>query len=186
MHTLFDRSEPRRVSPGEYPTWDQALALLNRDVAATLPEQDPLQLLALPPDDGDGPENVHVALANGEWHGNHLHPGPADDPASVLAIIADATQETVVERLRQAWPLCAEHGLGMHPRDADGQLSWWCAGERLRRGPAHIPRSCGRARCPRPPTSPRPEEAAGELMPPLSRPLNTEWHEEGHTDWVLL
>ncbi|MFD9124762.1 hypothetical protein [Kitasatospora sp. NPDC059571] len=143
MRALFDHHEPRRVLPGEYPTWDRALALLNRDVAVTLPEQGPLQLLALAPYDEDGPENVYVALANGEWHGNYLHPESADDPASALAVIADAAQDAVTERLRQAWPLCAEHGLGMHPRDADGQLSWWCAGERSRRGPAHIRAAVG-------------------------------------------
>ena len=143
MRALFDRPGPRRVSPGEYPMWDGALALLNRDLAVTLPEQEPLQLLALPSHAADEPENVYVALANGEWHGNYLYPDSADDPAYALAIVADAAQETVTECLWQAWPLCAEHDLGMHPRDADGQLSWWCAGERLRRGPAHYRAAVG-------------------------------------------
>ncbi|MEU2354354.1 hypothetical protein ABZ599_15535 [Streptomyces misionensis] len=139
MRELFDRPEPRRVSPGEYPMWDRALTLLNQDLAATLPEQGPLQLLA----DVDEPENVYVAMANAEWHGNPLDPDSADKPASALLIVADAAQETVTECLRQAWPLCAEHGLGMHPRDVDEQLSWWCAGERLRRGPGHFRAAVG-------------------------------------------
>ncbi|MCX5008963.1 hypothetical protein OHB05_41315 [Streptomyces sp. NBC_00638] len=143
MRAVFDCPEPRRVSPGEYPLWDRALALLNRDLAVTLPEREPLQLLALPPNEATEPEYVYVALVNGEWHGNHLDPDSADDPASALAVVADAAQETVTELLWQAWPLCAEHDLGMHPRDADGQLSWWCAGERLRRGPAHIRAAVG-------------------------------------------
>ncbi|MFD5101774.1 hypothetical protein [Streptomyces albidochromogenes] len=143
MRPHDDRPEPRRVSPGEHPIWEQALALLNRDLAATLPEQEPLRLLALPPHDADEPEDVYVALANGEWHGNHLYPESARDLASALAIVADAAQETVTERLWQAWPLCAEHGLGMHPGDADGQLSWWCAGERSRHGAAHIRAAVG-------------------------------------------
>ncbi|MFC0842609.1 hypothetical protein ACFH04_02515 [Streptomyces noboritoensis] len=143
MRASFEGPEPRRVPPGEYPMWDLPLALLNRDLAATLPEQEPLQLLALPPYAADEPESVYVALANGEWHGSHLYQDPADGPASALAIVADAAQETVTECLWQAWPLCAEHGLGMHPQDADGQLSWWCAGERLRRGSAHIRAAVG-------------------------------------------
>lgn len=143
MRALSTGPEPRRVLPGEYLLWDQALALLNRDLAVTLPEREPLRLLALPSDDADEPENVYVALANGEWHGNCLYPDSADDPASALASVADAAQETVTERLWQAWPLCVEHDLGMHPRDADGQLSWWCAGERLRRGPAHVRAAVG-------------------------------------------
>ncbi|MGW0970708.1 hypothetical protein [Streptomyces sp. NPDC002516] len=143
MRPLFDPVEPRRVAPDEYPMWDQALALLNRDLAATLPEQEPLRLLALPPYDADGPEHVYVALANGEWHGNSLDPESQDDFAAALATVADAAQETVAERLWQAWPLCAAHDLGMHPKDADGRLSWWCAGEGLRGGPAHVRAAVG-------------------------------------------
>ncbi|MFD5582510.1 hypothetical protein ACFWII_01705 [Streptomyces sp. NPDC127063] len=144
MCALFDPPEPRRVSPGEYPVWDQALALLNRDLAATLPQLEPLQLLALPPYDADEPENVYVAMANGEWHGNHLDSNSRDSLAFALASVADAAQETVTELLWQAWPLCPEHGLGMHPReDAEGQVSWWCAGERLRRGSAHFHTAVG-------------------------------------------
>ncbi|AJT69711.1 hypothetical protein T261_8115 [Streptomyces lydicus] len=83
------------------------------------------------------PENVCIALANGEWHGNVLDPESADDPVLALMAVADAAQETVTECVWQAWPLCDEHGLGMHPREADGHPSWWCAGG-LRQGPAHI------------------------------------------------
>ncbi|MFF9839122.1 hypothetical protein [Streptomyces sp. NPDC013740] len=109
----------------------------------TLPERKPLLLLALPSYDADEPEDVYVAMANGEWHGNRLAPDSADDLASALAAVADAAQETVTELLWQAWPLCAEHGLGMHPRDGDEQLSWWCAGERSSGGPAHIHAAVG-------------------------------------------
>ena len=143
MRTEYGRPEPRRVPPGEYPGWDSALALLNRDLAATLPEQEPLQLLATASLGIDEPEYVYVALANGEWHGTHLYPDSSDDAALALAAVADAAQDTVTERLWQAWPLCALHDLGMHPRDADGQLSWWCAGERLRRDSAHIRAAVG-------------------------------------------
>ncbi|MFD5322040.1 hypothetical protein [Streptomyces sp. NPDC127098] len=59
-------SSPVRLSRRAPPRWDRALALLNRDLAVTLPEQEHLQLLALPPYDADEPENVYVALANGE------------------------------------------------------------------------------------------------------------------------
>lgn len=143
MHSFFDAPEPRRVPLGEYPLWDEALACLNRDLAMTLPEQEPLQLLALPPYEAGEPESVCVALANGEWHGNPLAPESAEDPDQALADIAEAAQETVAERLWQAWPVCTEHNLGMHPRGAEGQLSWWCAGERLRRGPGHIRAAVG-------------------------------------------
>jgi len=138
MHALFDQPEVRRVSRGEYPLWDEALAVLNQDLAVTLPEQGPLQLLAQPSYEAGEPEYVYVALANGEWHGSHLYPKTAEDPAHALAIVADAAQDTVAERLWQAWPLCVEHNLGMHTRDVEGLLSWWCAGRRSGGRPGHI------------------------------------------------
>jgi hypothetical protein len=36
-----------------------------------------------------------------------------------------------------------QYDIGMHLREADGRLSWWCAGERVRRGPAHIRAAVG-------------------------------------------
>ncbi|MDQ0578100.1 hypothetical protein [Streptomyces rishiriensis] len=143
MHALFDSPGLRRVSLGEYPLWDEALALLNRDLAVTLPEQEPLQLVAQPSYEAGEPECVYVALANGEWHGGHLYPKVAEDLAHALAIVADAAQDTVAERLWQAWPLCVEHNLGMHAREVEGPLSWWCAGGRPRLGPAHIRATVG-------------------------------------------
>ncbi|MFF4439617.1 hypothetical protein [Streptomyces sp. NPDC001621] len=137
MHALFEDPGLRRVSLGEYPLWDEALALLNRDVAATLPEQGPLRLVAQPSYEAGEPEYVYVALASGEWHGGHLYPKAAEDLAHALAIVADAAQDTVTECLWQAWPLCVEHNLGVHAHEVQGQLSWWCAGERARFGPAH-------------------------------------------------
>lgn len=53
---------------------------------------DPLRLPATPPCDEGEPECVYVALANGEWHGNPLHPDSAENLAVALAAIADATQ----------------------------------------------------------------------------------------------
>ncbi|MFD4755622.1 hypothetical protein [Streptomyces sp. NPDC058426] len=70
-----DPFAPRFVEPGEHPGWDTALAVVNRDVAATLPEEPPLRLLACP-GDPDEPERLYVARANGEWHGNGLPPKP--------------------------------------------------------------------------------------------------------------
>ncbi|MYS06922.1 hypothetical protein GTW71_10855 [Streptomyces sp. SID6041] len=133
--TIDPADHPRHVPPGRYPAWDRALALLNRDLAATLPRVEPLRLLALPPYEEDEPEHVHVAMANGEWHGNHLDAESQDSPDAALARVADAAQETVVELLWQAWPLCPEHGLGMHPaEDAEERLFWWCSGG----GPSHF------------------------------------------------
>lgn len=138
MHAHIDQPEVRRVSRGEYPLWDEALAVLNQDLAVTLPEQGPLQLVAQPSYAPGEPEYVYVALPNGEWHGNHLYPQTPEDSADALAIVADAAQGTVAELLWRAWPLCVEHDLGLHAREAEGLLSWWCAGSRPGGGPGHI------------------------------------------------
>ncbi|MFH8837075.1 hypothetical protein [Streptomyces sp. NPDC017868] len=146
MSPFFEASRPRQVPLGAYPLWDEALALVNRDLAATLPDRKPLQLLGLPADEGDEgdeTEYVYVAMPNGEWQGNSLGPWSAGDPARALAAVADAAQETVTELLWQAWPLCGEHGIGMHPHEADGQVSWWCAGGTVPREPAHIRAAVG-------------------------------------------
>lgn len=136
--------EPRRAEPGRWPKLEAALAVVNRDLTATLPDQDPLILVA---DRG----RVYVAMPDGRWQGNPVNaddleegdPPEPDDPETVLAVVADAAQETVVELLWQVWPVCREHRIGMHPRpagtaddwyegatDAAGPPVWWCRGSR--------------------------------------------------------
>ncbi|MFE7515407.1 hypothetical protein ACFU8I_29890 [Streptomyces sp. NPDC057540] len=141
MCAFFDTPEPRPVPAGAYPLWDAALALVNRDLAATLPDQSPLRLLGLPAYDGG--EDVYVGTADGEWQGNRLDPASAGDPLGALAAVADAAQETVTELLWRAWPLCGEHRLGMHAREDGGRLSWWCAGGTAPREPAHLRAAVG-------------------------------------------
>ncbi|MEW2301369.1 hypothetical protein AB0958_15540 [Streptomyces sp. NPDC006655] len=141
--------EPRPVEPGEWPKLEAALAVVNRDVTATLPGQDPLVLMVDPWETDRG--RVHVAMPDGRWQGNQVNaydpeegdPLEPDDEATVLLVVADAAQETLVELLWQVWPVCGEHKLGMHPRpagtgadwypgatDAAGPPVWWCRGRR--------------------------------------------------------
>ncbi|MEE1820388.1 hypothetical protein PUR59_35920 [Streptomyces sp. SP18ES09] len=147
MCAFFDPPALRRVPAGAYPLWDEALGLLNRDLAATLPDEEPLLLLGLTDEDENEDENegeyVYVGRANGEWHGNRLEPDSAGDPLDALAAVADAAQDTVTELLWRAWPLCAEHNLGMHVYEAEGQLSWWCSGGMDPRHPAHLRAAVG-------------------------------------------
>jgi hypothetical protein len=148
--------QPRRAEPGEWPKLEAALAVVNRDLAATLPGHDPLVLMVVPPwkpgsrgaIDGD---QVYVALPDGRWHGNYVNatyldegdPPEPDDAMTVLAVVADAAQSTVMELLWQVWPVCREHKIGTHPRPAGttddechgeagsaGPPVWWCGGSR--------------------------------------------------------
>ncbi|MEV5874752.1 hypothetical protein AB0L75_11065 [Streptomyces sp. NPDC052101] len=139
MCAFSGHPEPRLVPVGEYPCWDEPLAAVNRDLAATLPDQRPLRLIAYPETEED--EYVYVALANGEAHGTSLI--PAQSATEALMAVADAAQDTVTERLWRAWPLCTVHDLGMHPRDIDGRPSWWCAGGSRRGDPAHVRAAIG-------------------------------------------
>ncbi|WP_328683555.1 hypothetical protein [Streptomyces sp. NBC_00343] len=129
--------DPQRAEPGRYPRLEAALATVNRDFAATLPDQPPLRLMVWE-------EQVYVAVSDGSWHHNGLQE-PDDDAPDALALaldlVADAAQETVTERLWQAWPVCPFHKIGTHLRpegtavdwegwnDGDsGRLVWWCRG----------------------------------------------------------
>ncbi|UWW95872.1 hypothetical protein GO605_09315 [Streptomyces murinus] len=127
--------------------------MVNRDVRATLtlPGREPLILMVVPDPDGFDGDQVYVAMADGRSHGNPVHsddleegaePEPGD-AAAVLTVVAEAAQETLMELLWQVWPLCREHGTGMHPRPAGtsgewypgetaavGPPVWWCRGGR--------------------------------------------------------
>ncbi|WP_328551545.1 hypothetical protein [Streptomyces sp. NBC_00358] len=148
----------RRVEPGEWPKLEAALDVVNRDVTATLPGQEPLVLMLVPgwkpasrgAIDGD---QVYVALPDGRSQGNAVNashveegdPKEPDDATTILAVVADAAQETVMELLWQVWPVCWVHKTGMHPRpagtdagryqgegetDPAAQPVWWCRGGR--------------------------------------------------------
>ncbi|MFE0450464.1 hypothetical protein ACFW2D_04100 [Streptomyces sp. NPDC058914] len=145
MDDLFDAPRPREVRPGEYPVWDEALALVNRDLAALLPDRGPLRLLALPPwgqEDAER-EHVYVALPDGRWHGNDLRHGSEETLGAALDAVAEAAQDTVLACLWQVWPVCAEHRVGMHARTEDGRPVWWCAGGRRPGDPDHVRAAVG-------------------------------------------
>ncbi|MGW4889874.1 hypothetical protein [Streptomyces murinus] len=147
------RGEAGRGEAGRWPELEAALAVVNRDVRATLtlPGREPLILMVVPDPDGFDGDQVYVAMADGRSHGNPVHsddleegaePEPGD-AAAVLTVVAEAAQETLMELLWQVWPLCREHGTGMHPRPAGtsgdwypgetaaaGPPVWWCRGGR--------------------------------------------------------
>ncbi|MGW0853784.1 hypothetical protein [Streptomyces sp. NPDC002690] len=148
--------DPVRAEPGRWPELEAALAVVNRDVRATLPGQEPLVLMSVPSDEPPSPasaggEQVYVAMPDGSWQGNPVnpwdlddgYPPEPDDPDTFLAVVAEAAQETVMELLWRVWPVCPAHGTGMHtyppesaggerPDEADlsGPPAWWCGGGR--------------------------------------------------------
>jgi hypothetical protein len=147
-------AEPRRAEPGEWPKLEAALAVVNRDLAATMPGQDALTLMVAPSwprlsPSGIDRGQVYVAMPDGRWDGHAVNacdveegdPAEPDDATTVLTVVADAAQATIMELLRQVWPICWEHTIGMHARpagtagdwhpgatDAAGPPVWWCRG----------------------------------------------------------
>ncbi|MET8767164.1 hypothetical protein [Streptomyces sp. NPDC004658] len=141
MHPLFPSPpEPRFVPAGEHPLWDAALVAVNRDLAATLPGQTPLRLIAYPADEHED-EQLYVALADGNAHGNSLCPAGSADWA--LRYVAEAAQDTITGCLWQAWPVCTVHGLGMHLGEEPGRPVWRCAGGGRPGDPAHVRAAVG-------------------------------------------
>ncbi|WP_307814907.1 hypothetical protein [Streptomyces sp. DSM 110735] len=133
----FHAPEPRRAEPGAWPGFERALEVVNRDLVATLPGHPPLVLMVEPADGAGTPERVYVALPDGRWQGNAVHPpDPTDDsgvpeptdPADLLTLVADAAQETVMEMSWQVWPVCPAHKLGTHVRSDAEAVTWWCPG----------------------------------------------------------
>ncbi|MET8747334.1 hypothetical protein [Streptomyces sp. NPDC004728] len=148
--------EPRPAEPGQWPKLEAALAVVNRDLMATLPDQEALILMVDPPWQSLPPSGidrgqVYVAMPDGRWHGNSVNacdleegnPPEPDDATTVLTVVADAAQSTIMELLWRVWPICSEHKIGMHPRpagttddwdqgetDAAGPPVWWCRGSR--------------------------------------------------------
>ncbi|WP_328720127.1 hypothetical protein OHT52_11930 [Streptomyces sp. NBC_00247] len=151
-----DPADPVPAEPGRWPELEAALAVVNRDVRATLPGQEPLVLVSVPSSEPPSPastggEQVYVAMPDGSWQGNAVnawepdedYPPEPDDPDTFLAVVAEAAQETLMELLRRVWPVCPAHGTGTHtypPESADGERpgeadlsgppAWWCGGGR--------------------------------------------------------
>jgi hypothetical protein len=108
----------------------RCVLLVQADLARTLPEVTGLRLAVDP--DSDWSVFVQVNFGEGRWAGVALPPDYYDeDIAEPVAVVADAIQELVVERVR-VWPLCPEHGLGLHPCsqaiDSADDDSWWTPG----------------------------------------------------------
>ncbi|MGW2282933.1 hypothetical protein [Streptomyces sp. NPDC001770] len=148
--------EPVRAEPGRWPKLEAALAVVNRDLPATLPDQDALVLMCVPSSEpqpsgaSDDEDQVYVAMSDGRWQGNAVNacdpeegdPPEPDDAMTVLSVVAEAAQDTLMELLWRAWPVCPAHGTGMHvraagttddhlPGDPDpGPPVWWCGGGR--------------------------------------------------------
>jgi hypothetical protein len=114
--------------PGWLASLEDAMALVNRDVAAT-GIRHPCQLRVR--DEGrNWSTNAYVQTWDGyNGTGPGIYPASGADPVSALLAVADDAQDALMHALFAAWPLCPVHRLGAHPRDHEAAAIWWCAGD---------------------------------------------------------
>lgn len=114
--------------PGWLASLEDAMRLVNRDVAATgIRHPCRLRVRDDPP---GGSGNAYVET----WGGYNsattgIDPANGADPVSALVAVADDAQDALMEELRAAWPVCPVHRLGVHARRHDEAAVWWCAGD---------------------------------------------------------
>lgn len=114
--------------PGWLACLEDAMRLVNRDVAATGIRR-PCQLRVH--DDGlNWSTNAYVLTGDG-YNGTTegIYPASGADPVSALIAVADDAQDALMHALSAAWPVCPVHRLGVHALDHDVAAVWWCAGD---------------------------------------------------------
>lgn len=118
-------------TPAEHQLLDQALSIVERDVEVVVGEAGGLRLVT-------SRGQVFVALDDGRFHGDPVQVQPGDTAARIIAVVAEAAQDTVMGVLWKAWPECPVHhtvasvslsaGESAAVRDKDA-VSWRCSAE---------------------------------------------------------
>lgn len=126
------------VEPQLLVALERVLAVVVHDLRATgLDGQVRLVIL-----EGGEPPHAYVQYEGSFASTSGLAPSDAvgrRSRAETLVLVADELQDSVMESLFAAWPVCPSHQLGAHPRVADDQAVWWCAG-----GQGHVITVIGR------------------------------------------
>jgi len=98
-----------------------ALAVVVRDLGATHPD------LTITFDRRHGSWWVVLAGTGGRGDSSEFsadeEPGP-----DLLAAVADAAQDAILDGLLVVWPTCPDHSLGLHADVVDGRAVWTCSG----------------------------------------------------------
>jgi len=114
--------------PGWLACLEDAMRLVNRDVAATGIRR-PCQL-RVHDDERNWSLNAYVETWDGyTGTGPGIYPASGADPVSALIAVAEDAQDALMHALSAAWPACPVHRLGAHARDHQEAAVWWCAGD---------------------------------------------------------
>jgi hypothetical protein len=117
-----------KEEPGWPAALEDAMRLVNRDVAATGVRR-PCQL-RVDDDDLTRDGNAYVETWDGyTGTAQGIYPISGADPVSALVAVADDAQDALMHALWAAWPVCPIHRLGVHARDHEEAVVWWCAGD---------------------------------------------------------
>jgi hypothetical protein len=113
--------------PGWLACLEDAMRLVNRDVAATGIGR-ACRLRVYDENLGRG-GNAYVETWDG-YNGSAqgVFPESGADPVSGLVAVAEDAQDAIMHSLWAAWPMCPVHRLGVHAREHEGTGVWWCPG----------------------------------------------------------
>ena len=118
-----------KEEPGWLACLEDAMRLVNRDVAATGIRR-PCQLRVHDDDGLNGSVNAYVQTWDrytGTTEG--IYPASGAHPVSALVAVADDAQDALMHAHCAAWPVCPVHRLGAHARDHEEAAIWWCSGD---------------------------------------------------------
>jgi hypothetical protein len=123
---LAQRFEPGfDLEPGLLAPLEEALEAVKADMQATgLPG--PIRLVI--PEWSDPPHAFVEFRGNGYGSTTGMGPGVGGSPTWALVAVADEAQDSIMETLWEAWPLCPIHQLGAHPQEHDDTAVWRCTG----------------------------------------------------------
>jgi hypothetical protein len=118
-----------KEEPGWLACLEDAMRLVNRDVAATGIRR-PCQLRVYDDEGFDWSVNAYVET----WDGytgiaQGIYPASGADEVSALVAVADDAQDALMHALFAAWPVCPVHRLGAHASDHEEAAVWWCSGD---------------------------------------------------------
>jgi hypothetical protein len=134
---LSDRFEPGfDLEPGWLTTLEEALDAIRLDIQATRLSPGSVRLVT--------PEWSYPPHAYVEYQGicgssAGIAPVAGSNALRALIAVADAAQDSVMEALWEAWPVCPSHQLGVHVQEGEGVPTWWCKG-----GGGHVAAAVGK------------------------------------------
>lgn len=104
---------------------EAAMRAVQRDVDMSAEPRHRLRLVVVPDQAHAGEELAFIALEDGRYWSGGTQLDYVDE-GTALASVAEATQDCLVEVLRQVWPLCPVHDAVLSVRRGRTP-TWWCA-----------------------------------------------------------